>query len=246
MKIQMYSNPILYNLCTNNKKDDIPFYLYWANHCKGNILEIASGTGRIAEPLISAGYKYTGLDLSKKFIKYSQKNLLKGDFIYGDMRNFSLDQKFDLIIIPFNSFLHLLIEKDMKSCLKSIQKHLSINGLFIIDVFIPEPEFLYRNPQKKYKEMTITHPTEGKYTIWQTSQFDELKEINHICWLFENEENDIIYEYEFDMRMIYPDTMDRLLIESGFIINEKKGDYNGDSFNEDSPLQLYICSKKII
>jgi len=242
MKIQMYSNPIFYDLCTKNKKDDIPFYLYWANYCKGKVLEIASGTGRIAEPLINSGYNYTGLDLSPTFILQSQKKYSKGNFICGDMRNFSLDQQFDLIILPFNSFLHLLIEKDMKSCLNSIKKHLSMGGLFVLDIFIPDPEFLYRDPKKKYKEMTIYHPTEGKYTIWQVSQFDEQKEINHIHWFFENESNNIIYEYEFDMRMIYPDTMDRVLIESGFIINEKKGDYNGELFDEESSLQLYICS----
>ena len=43
--------------------------------------------------------------------------------------------------------------------------------------------------------------------------------------------------------MIYPDTMDRLLNESGFTIEEKWGDYDGDPFDESSLLQLYICSK---
>ena len=51
-------------------------------------------------------------------------------------------------------------------------------------------------------------------------------------------------EYEFDMRMIYPDTMDRLLHKGGFIIEEKWGDYDGEPFDETSLLQLYICSKR--
>tara|TARA_B110000438_G_scaffold82283_1_gene82073 strand:- start:4162 stop:4896 length:735 start_codon:yes stop_codon:yes gene_type:complete len=243
MKIQMYSNPIFYDLCTKNKKDDIPFYLYWANNCKGNILEIASGTGRIAEPLINCGYNYTGLDLSSTFIGYTQKKYSQENFICGDMRNFSLGQQFDLIILPFNSFLHLLNEKDMKSCLKSIKKHLSNDGLFILDIFTPDPEFIYRDSIKKYKEMIIHHPSEGKYTIWQTSEFDEQKEILYINWFFENVKKIIKYEYEFAMSIIYPDTMDRILTEVGFIINEKKGDYNGELFDENSLLQLYICSK---
>ena len=243
MKIQMYSNPIFYDLCTKNKKDDIPFYLYWANNCKGNILEIASGTGRIAEPLINCGYNYTGLDLSSTFIGYTQKKYSQENFICGDMRNFSLGQQFDLIILPFNSFLHLLNEKDMKSCLKSIKKHLSNDGLFILDIFTPDPEFIYRDSIKKYKEMIIDHPSEGKYTIWQTSEFDEQKEILYINWFFENVKKIIKYEYEFAMSIIYPDTMDRILTEVGFIINEKKGDYNGELFDENSLLQLYICSK---
>ena len=243
MKIQMYSNPIFYDLCTKKKKDDIPFYLFWANNCKGNILEIASGTGRLAGPLINAGYNYTGLDLSSTFIDYTQKKYSQGDFICGDMRNFSLDQQFDLIILPFNSFLHLLNENDMRACLKSIKKHLSSNGYFILDIFIPDPEFIYREPSKKYKEMIIDHPSEGKYTIWQTSKFDQQKEICSINWYFENTKKNIVYEYQFVMNIIYPDTMDRVLTDAGFTINEKKGDYNGDPFDEESLLQLYICSK---
>ena len=91
--------------------------------------------------------------------------------------------------------------------------------------------------------MTIDHPIEGKYTIWQTSEFDEQKEIIYINWFFENAKKVIKYEYEFLMSIIYPDTMDRILTEAGFIINEKKGDYNEQPFDEDSLLQLYICSK---
>ena len=159
------------------------------------------------------------------------------------MRNFSLGQEFELIILPFNSFLHLLNENDMKSCLKSIKKHLSSNGLFILDIFIPDPEFIYRDPAKKYKEMTIYHPSEGEYTIWQTSKFDQQEEICSINWYFENAKKNIVYEYQFIMNIIYPDTMDRLLTDAGFTINEKKGDYNGDPFDEKSLLQLYICSK---
>ena len=50
--------------------------------------------------------------------------------------------------------------------------------------------------------------------------------------------------YQFQMRMIYPDTIDRLLFEAGFTIKQKLGDYNSKSFNENSLLQIYICSKQ--
>ena len=56
-----------------------------------------------------------------------------------------------------------------------------------------------------------------------------------------NNQND---EYQFEMRMLYPDTIDRLLFETGFLIKQKLGDYDGRSFNENSLLQIYVCSKK--
>jgi len=243
MKIQMYNHPDLYNACTGHKVDDIPFYQHWAKETGGKILEMACGTGRVAEPLLYKGYNYTGLDLSHVFIDHCRKKYPNGQFITGDMRSFQLDQQFDLILIPFNSFLHLYEEDEMIQCLESAQSHLSEKGRFLLDIFVPDPEFLYRDPNKKYEEMTIVHPEGGDCIVWQKNQFDEEREINHIQWFFDRGDGKAQDEYVFDMRMIYPDTMDRLLNESGFTIEEKWGDYDGDLFDESSLLQLYICSK---
>ena len=45
------------------------------------------------------------------------------------------------------------------------------------------------------------------------------------------------------MHMIYPDTMDRLLNESGFIIHDKLGGYDKSLFSSESHLQIYLCTK---
>ncbi|MBT3479664.1 MAG: class I SAM-dependent methyltransferase [Candidatus Marinimicrobia bacterium] len=245
MKIQMYNNPALYNACTNHKIDDIPFYQYWAKEANGSILELACGTGRVAKPLLDKGYNYTGLDLSPVFIDHCKSKYPNGQFITSDMRDFNLGQKFDLISIPFNSFLHLYTEDEMNRCLKSAQNHLAKNGQFLLDIFVPDPEFLYRDPNKRYEEMTITHPQGGECIIWQKNQYDEDTEINHIHWFFDRGNGGPQDEDEFDMRMIYPDTMDRLLTDSGFTIEEKWGDYDGEAFDETSLLQLYICSRRL-
>ena len=244
MKIQMYNNPALYDACTAHKIDDIPFYEHWAKQTNGPILELACGTGRIAKHLIESGFNYTGLDLSSVFIDHCRSNFPNGKFTTGDMCDFNLGQKFDLIFIPFNSFLHLYKEDEMTQCLKSIQNHLSDNGKFLLDIFVPNPEFLYRDPDKKYEEMTIIHPNGGECTVWQKNQYKEETEINHIHWFFNRGNSEPMDEYDFDMRMIYPDTMDRVLSDSDFTIEEKWGDYDGEPFNETSLLQLYICSKR--
>ena len=244
MKIQMYNNPALYDACTAHKIDDIPFYEHWAKQTNGPILELACGTGRVAKHLIESGFNYTGLDLSSVFIDYCRSNFPNGKFTTGDMCDFNLGQKFDLIFIPFNSFLHLYKEDEMTQCLKSIQNHLSDNGKFLLDIFVPNPEFLYRDPDKKYEEMTIIHPNGGECTVWQKNQYKEETEINHIHWFFNRGNIEPMDEYDFDMRMIYPDTMDRVLSDSDFTIEEKWGDYDGEPFNETSLLQLYICSKR--
>ena len=245
MIIQMYNYPHLYDMCTGHKVDDIPFYEYWTKETGGTILELACGTGRLAGTFLDKRYNYTGLDLSSVFIDHCKRKYSKGQFITGDMRSFKLDQKFNLIFIPFNSFLHLYYEEEMLQCLKSARNHLKREGRFLLDIFVPDPEFLYRDPDKKYKEINIVHPEGGDCIVWQKSKFDEESEINQIRWLFDRGKGREQDEYKFDMRMIYPDTMDRLLMDSGFTIEEKWGNYDGDPFDETSFLQLYICSKNM-
>ena len=71
-------------------------------------------------------------------------------------------------------------------------------------------------------------------------RYNPSTQINHIKWLFESSTVD---EFLFDMHMIYPDTMDRLLTDSGFIIKKKFGDYEKSPFSSESHLQIYLCTK---
>ena len=43
------------------------------------------------------------------------------------------------------------------------------------------------------------------------------------------------------MRMYFPDTMNRLLIDSGMNITHMWGDYECREFTENSELQIYEC-----
>ena len=53
-----------------------------------------------------------------------------------------------------------------------------------------------------------------------------------------------IYDYNFKMRMYFPETINRILIENNMHIVGFYGDYNLSDFNENSQKQIYICSIK--
>ena len=103
----------------------------------------------------------------------------------------------------------------------------------------------FQNPSESISEISqVIHQKSLNIKETQKNQFEEDTEINHIHWYFDREDGGSVDEYEFDMRMIYPDTMDRVLSDSDFTIDEKWGDYDGEPFDETSLLQLYICSKR--
>ena len=111
------------------KKNDIEFWRRIYNKIPGNkILELGSGTGRLAIPLLKEGADYTGIEISKKFCNYANKKIVNkrvtADIINQDFRKFNFNKKYDMIFIGFNTFLHLLNDADAIECLNSVKKHM--------------------------------------------------------------------------------------------------------------------------
>ncbi|WP_373232203.1 class I SAM-dependent methyltransferase [Cohnella sp.] len=126
-------------------KDDISFYMDFANKAGGEILEVACGTGRVTIPLARAGYDITGVDLSSDMLsrlraKLEQEPIAvrkRVDLYQADMTEFQLDRLFPLLIIPFRSFQLLTEELQPEKCLNRISSHLTDEGIFIVTAFKP-------------------------------------------------------------------------------------------------------------
>src|SRR3989304_4574878 len=95
------------------------------------VLELACGTGRVTIAIAEAGLPIVGLDASPAMLGRARHKTEGRDnprWVDGDMRDFRLDERFGLVIIPFRSFLHLLTVADQKACLAHIREHLAEGG----------------------------------------------------------------------------------------------------------------------
>ncbi len=231
------------------KTNDIEFWKNIFNSKNKNILELAAGTGRIGLPLIKEGYNYKGIDISKSYCNYANNKFRKyinKPIIYNDdMRNFNLNQIFNIIFIGFNSWLHLMNDKDVKKCLESIKKHMNAKSKLYIDIFVPSPSFLDRSHDLALPILEFFDTKKKKITyIDEIIDYDQNKEIIFITWLYKNKKKCFL-EFHFKMKMYYPDKMINLLIENNFIINNIWGDYDQNKFGHDSQLQIYECKLNI-
>ena len=249
---KIYTKPQLYNDIMWWKKDDIKFWKNLINSTKSKkILELCCGTGRIGLPLIESGLDYYGIDSSDSFINFFQQKTNKikynsSKIICGDIRNFNIDESFDFIFIGFNSLAHLLQNKDLLDSLNSIRHHMHSKTIFAIDIFVPDSSFLYRDNNDEIDIMDfIESESNQKLTIFESTNYNYKTEVNKIKWIFKNKLNVNIFEYEFNMRMFFPDTLNRLLIDSKFSIDCVYGDYNNSTFDENSEKQIYLCTTNI-
>jgi SAM-dependent methyltransferase len=128
------------------EREDVPFYRQIAaRYAEGRILECGCGTGRVTIPLAEAGYSVDGLDISLPRLQVLRSRLqtLPGrvsDRITcceGDMKDFSLEENYALILTPFRTFQHLLTPADQRKSLKNLWRHLKPGGRLLIDIFNP-------------------------------------------------------------------------------------------------------------
>ncbi len=242
----IYSDPRLYDAANTWKTNDIEFIAHAADEFGGPVLELGAGTGRLALPILKQGHAYTGIESSPAFVKYAKNKLAqfgeKATMLEGDMRSFELDQKFQFIFIGFNSIFHLMNERDVLSFFQSVKKHLTNDGTFLIDTFIPDPLFLYRDKQRYYV-MEFDMPGRDHCIVSEINEYDNETQINHIQWYFNYEDKEEPEVFTFDMHMIFPDTMDRLLTDAGLVIRGKYSDYEKSPLSSESQLQIYECKK---
>ena len=184
------------------------------------------------------------MEISPDFSDLAKKKLLSAEnpvsIISGDMRNFQLNKTFDLIFIGFNSFLHLLKDEDAISCFECVKKHMHENSRFLIDIFTPNPLFLYRPEGVLFPVLEYTNSEIDEHVYVEESNiYDPDTEINELTWYFSTKTKKNFTKAHFSMRMYFPSKMNQLLIDSGFKILHQWGDYYRTKLGEGSKLQIY-------
>jgi ubiquinone/menaquinone biosynthesis C-methylase UbiE len=102
--LEEYTDPDLYDAENDLFKDDFNVFVGLKDH--GSALDLACGTGRLTVALAKSGLPCIGLDVSESMLERAQKKSDGRDIAYkqGDMRDFHLNQKFDLITMAGNAF----------------------------------------------------------------------------------------------------------------------------------------------
>jgi SAM-dependent methyltransferase len=115
--------------------------LLWELARGGRALELGIGTGRIALPLCQRGVEVTGIDASPAMIARLHAKPGGGEIevLESSFTEFDLPARFDLVYVVFNTFFGLLTQEDQVRCFQSVARHLADDGLFLLEVFVPDP-----------------------------------------------------------------------------------------------------------
>lgn len=229
----------------NTNLTDLQFYKRWLPKNKdARILELCCGTGRLTLPIAKDGYDISGVDYTSSMLEQAKIKASEGglevEFIEADIRTLDLPEKYDLIFIPFNSIHHLYKNEDLFKAFNVVKNHLKEGGLFLLDCFNPNIQFIVEG-EKKQKEIAEYTTKDGREVlIKQIMRYENKTQINRIEWhYFINGKFNSIQN--LDMRLFFPQELDSYLKWNGFNINHKFGSFEEEAFNDNSEKQIFVC-----
>jgi hypothetical protein len=151
-----------------------------------------------------------------------------------------LPEKYDPIFIPFNSIHHLYKNEDLFKAFNVVKNHLQEGGLFLLDCFNPNIQFIVEGG-KEHKEIVEYTTNDGREVfLKEIMRYENKTQINRIEWhYFINGEFDSIQN--LDMRMYYPQELNSYLEWNCFIIIHKFGAFEEKAFNDNLEKQIFIC-----
>ncbi|BFM39513.1 class I SAM-dependent methyltransferase [Synechocystis sp. LKSZ1] len=105
------------------------------------VLDLGCGTGRHSSLLVQKGYSVQGIDQSVAMLAKAEarraslspalaENL---QFEVGDIRELTLDRKFDVVLLLFHVLSYQISHQDLLATLTTVRQHLQPGGILIFD-----------------------------------------------------------------------------------------------------------------
>lgn len=237
----------IYDLEYAWKNNDVQYWVALAKEyagSDGSALELACGTGRVLIPVAQSGVSVVGVDVSPWMLAKAKEKYdgLPGEvqerigLLEGDIRTLSLEQKFKLIYLPFNTFLVFRTVEDQLAVLDTVRRHLAPEGVFAFDVFVPLVNRLVVPPGPPKWGLEVDQ-TLGELGI--RFQRDNSRQVDPIHQLIINtfrmreyRDNVLTREWISDLLMtyIFPRELQHLVARAGFELVHFWGNYQRVDF----------------
>ena len=242
----------IYDLIHGGDDVDADFYLDEAMRANGPVLEVACGTGRILLRLLQHEIDAWGLDISQPMLdrleEKARRLSLQAKVTRGDMRDFSLSERFALIIVPFRSFLHLETAEDQLAALSCFRKHLAPNGRLALNFFAPSAVAPVSDAGGLLLGREFLDPDSGRrFKAWQSVNNDLENQRQTIEWVLQelSGSGEVLWRKNLSLclRWIYKSEFESLLKAAGYSNWTVYGGFNGEPMEGEGQEMVWIVSE---
>jgi hypothetical protein len=192
---------------------------------QGPALELGIGTGRLALPLTARGIPVDGIDASPLMVeKLRAKPAGAGlDVTIGDFADFDLGKRYRLIFVAFNTFFALRSREEQAACLAAVARHLSTEGTFVVEAFVPDLTRFDRNQRVDVSTVKDDH------VILNVSRHDPVKQSVTSQHVVISEDG--IRLFPVVIRYAYPPELDLMAQQAGLELVARWNDWDRSPFD---------------
>lgn len=240
---KIYDDCIFYNNEFINYDDDFSFWKYWIDYIKPEkVLEIGIGNGRLINLLSSSVKQYDAIEISKNIINEFYKNysISNGSIFNQDMKNINLKCKYDLIVIPFNTFSYLYTLSDLELFFNGLKSISNEKTIIIIDIINPSVNDI--SDQDDFMLCRKLEINKNEYELYEKHAYDSKKQIITYIKKYINKNETKIFR--LPVRIFYPQEIINLVSLFGFNVKTVFGDYNNEDFNNNSRKQILFLKMR--
>lgn len=195
----------------------------------GPALELAIGTGRIALPLVDRGIHVDGIDFSSAMVAKlrAKPGGAQIAVTMGDFADVAVPGAYRLIYVVFNTLFNLLTQEDQARCFENVASHLTDDGSFVVEAFVPA--FLYRLRSDQYVDAEAIGADNVRLDVARHDPVKQLLEETHITLSSTGVRlNPIVTRYA------WPAELDLMARVAGLRLKERWAGWNRELFTSTS------------
>lgn len=201
----------------------------------GPALELGIGTGRIALPLTARGIRVDGIDFSQAMVD-QLRTRPGGDLLsvtIGDFADVQVPDTYRLIYVVFNSLFNLLTQGDQIRCFENVAAHLTMDGVFVVEAFVPA--FLYQLHNHQYVETEAIEVDAIRLDVLRHDPATQMIEESHVSLSPAGVRfNPVVQRYS------WPSELDLMARIAGLRLKQRWGGWNQEPFNASSHLHVSV------
>ncbi|WP_281545854.1 class I SAM-dependent methyltransferase [Grimontia sp. SpTr1] len=210
-----------------------------------SLLDICCGTGIVTIPLAEKLEHVVGVDLSPDMLKRAEQKVsptLSVRFIEHNAVTFSLQSRFDVVIMTGNAFQAFANDMDFARLLSNIAAHLNPEGVFIFDTRLPTPQNLSLDDDFKACPSYLDVKGEQVQCFRRAARYD--KE-NKVLYSLSRRiyADGSVKETSIDLKYRSIETIEGCLTEAGFIVDKRYADWRRSKWSENSNSLICVAKK---
>ncbi|MCK6460589.1 MAG: class I SAM-dependent methyltransferase [Planctomycetes bacterium] len=205
---------------------------------EGPALELAIGTGRIALPLAERGIRVDGIDISPAMVEQlrARPGGDKLQVVIGDFADVPVPGTYRLVYVVWNTIFNLLTQDDQVRCFGNVAAHLSDEGSFVVEAFVPS--FLHRLRNDQYVEAEKIEVDAVKLDLLRHDAARQMIEESHVTITEHGTRLAPVVQ-----RYAWPAELDLMARIAGLRLKERWGGWDRTPFESKSGVHVSVYGR---